>query len=131
MNDTQIAVSPSLFLDLFPELKNPSASIVYLFLWVYTHGRGTSGGQFSHQMIADGCGLSKSTVQKSIRFLISVGLIQSARVSPTAIPEYQILWPWPISDEAEEGGDLLRPFSAAFEAPNTRSAGRRSGNSTI
>lgn len=82
---------------LMPDLvlhdHQPSAFLVYLFLW---HRAGTrrSRVRASLRDIAVGTGLSKSAVQAAIRTLVRRRLVRATRHSMTAVPEYMVLQPW-------------------------------------
>jgi DNA-binding MarR family transcriptional regulator len=84
----------SLMPDLIGHDRQPSAFIVYLYLW--RHGRGRSGrrAQASLQQIATDTGLSKSAVQHALRTLRRRRLVHSTQRSATSVPEYLLLTPW-------------------------------------
>lgn len=75
---------------LFQLLKNPSAATVYLYVWSRTVLENKPSAHLSHQTIAQGTGLSKSTVQKAVKAVLSKGLITTRRASATATPQYFI-----------------------------------------
>jgi DNA-binding MarR family transcriptional regulator len=80
--------------DLTGHDRQPSAFLVYLFLW---HRAGANRGRpvrASHKTMADATGLSKSAVQAAVRTLSRRRLIQSHRAAPTAVPEYVVNRPW-------------------------------------
>jgi DNA-binding GntR family transcriptional regulator len=80
--------------DLVGHDKQPSAFIVYVYLWSrLTVGR-TRRVRLSHQAIATETGLSKSAVQAAVRNLIRRKLIHSRLEFRTAVPEYMLLKPW-------------------------------------
>jgi hypothetical protein len=80
--------------DLTGHDRQPSAFIVYLLLWYRTHGNGARTVQISHAAIAEATGLSKSAVQAAVRTLTRRRLIQGARKTITATPEYTVHRPW-------------------------------------
>ena len=80
--------------DLTGHDKRPSAFLVYLFLWNRTFGAGFRTVRVSHQGMAEGTGLSKSTVQGAIRALVRRKLVRVFKASPTAVPEYRVARPW-------------------------------------
>lgn len=93
----QFRIDAYLVETLMPDLvrhdHQPSAFLVYLFLWC----RGAAGRarvQVSHQRIADATGLSKSAVQAAVRTLSRRRLIRAVRESSTAVPQYAVLKPW-------------------------------------
>jgi hypothetical protein len=72
----------------------PSAFLVYLHLWGEAASQESVTVRASHQMIADGTGLSKSAVQKGVRCLVKRKLLRAHKDSVTATPEYRVLRPW-------------------------------------
>jgi hypothetical protein len=80
--------------DLTGHDRQPSAFIVYLFLWHRTFGSGARTVQVSHANIADATGLSKSAVQAAVRTLTRRRLIESERDTITATPRYTVHRPW-------------------------------------
>jgi hypothetical protein len=87
-------VLDSLMPDLVGHDKQPSAFIVYVYLWTRlstTRGRRV---RVSHQTVANDTGLSKSAVQAAVRTLIRRRLIRSQLDFKTAVPEYTVLKPW-------------------------------------
>src|SRR5687768_10152126 len=82
-----------LMADLVGHDKHPSAFLVYLHLW--RRAEDAKGAVFvSHQMIADGTGLSKSAVQDAIGALERRKLVRVQRKSPTATPGYTLSMHW-------------------------------------
>lgn len=84
----------TLMRDLVGHDHMPSAFLVYLHLTAECHKSGGRPVPASHQMMAEMTGLSKSSVQKSIRWLAGRKLLKATKVSPTAIPQYRLLYPW-------------------------------------
>jgi len=87
-------ITDVLMRDLVGHDRTPSAFLVYLWLWART-----DGGQRRHaaslQTIAFETGLSKSSIQSSVRELRDRRrLILVERSGPTTPPVYQILTPW-------------------------------------
>jgi hypothetical protein len=87
--------------DLVGHDKQPSAFLVFLYLWSRARGRragahGVAGrwASASLQQMALDCGLSKSAVQQAVRTLKRRRLIHAYQRSATAIPEYLIHAPW-------------------------------------
>ena len=83
-----------LMADLVGHDRQPSAFLVYLFLWRRTHGRGDATIQVSLLDISAGTGLSKRAVQEALRLLAKRRLLSIQRESITAIPVYTVLRPW-------------------------------------
>ena len=84
----------SLMPDLAGHDRQPSAFLVYLFLWRLTHGIGTGTVQVPLRDIAENTGLSKRGVQSALSWLVKRKLIAVARASITAIPVYTVNRPW-------------------------------------
>jgi hypothetical protein len=84
----------TLMLDLVGHDRQPSAFLVYLFLWRQTHGTRAASARVALQDIAEQTGLSKRSVQSAIGWLARRRLIAVARESITAIPVYTVMRPW-------------------------------------
>ncbi len=87
-------VLDSLMADLVGHDRQPSAFLVYLFLWRRTHGSGGATAQVSLLDISMGTGLSKRAIQEALRLLAKRRLLSIQRESITAIPVYEVLRPW-------------------------------------
>lgn len=87
-------VIDSLMPDLVGHDRQPSAFIVYLYLWRRSAGRAKRRTAVSLQQIASDTGLSKTAVQHALRTLKRRRLVQASRASTTAVPEYAIAMPW-------------------------------------
>jgi hypothetical protein len=87
-------VLETLMADLVGHDRQPSAFLVYLFLWGRTHGRGDATAQMSLLDISTGTGLSKRAVQEGLRLLAKRRLLSIQREGITAIPVYRVLRPW-------------------------------------
>jgi hypothetical protein len=87
-------VLDSLMADLVGHDRQPSAFLVYLFLWRRTHGSGEAMARVSLLDISMGTGLSKRAVQEALRLLAKRRLLSIQRESITAIPVYEVLRPW-------------------------------------
>ena len=84
----------TLMVDLVGHDRQPSAFLVYLFLWTSSHGRKVATTQVALRDIADGTGLSKRAVQDALGRLSRRKLITVERESITAVPVYTVLRPW-------------------------------------
>ena len=84
----------SLMPDLAGHDRQPSAFLVYLFLWRLTHGAGAASVQVALRDIAENTGLSKRAVQSALSWLAKRKLIAVARASITAVPVYTVMRPW-------------------------------------
>ena len=74
--------------------RQPSAYLVYVFLWRQTHGSKNATAQIALQDIAEQTGLSKRSVQSAIGWLAKRKLVAVERESITAIPVYTVMRPW-------------------------------------
>lgn len=83
----------TLMLDLVEHDRQPSAFLVYLYLCCRPAAR-KNPVEASYQSISNATGLSKSSVQASIRNLTRRKLIRAERTSITAVPKYTVLRPW-------------------------------------
>jgi hypothetical protein len=84
----------TLMVDLIGHDRQPSAYLVYLFLWRHTHGSRQPSVQVALQDIAEQTGLSKRSVQSALGWLVKRRLVGIARESITAIPVYTVMRPW-------------------------------------
>jgi hypothetical protein len=80
--------------DLVGHDGQPSAFLVYLYLWSQSRTVRLRAVPASYTQIAIGTGLSRSAVQAAVTTLKRRQLIAVRRGSPTAIPEYSVLRPW-------------------------------------
>jgi hypothetical protein len=80
--------------DLIGHDRQPSAFVVYLFLWRATHGSNAPSVQTALVDIASRTGLSKRSVQSALTRLVTRRLITVSRESITAVPVYTVLRPW-------------------------------------
>lgn len=87
-------VIDTLMPDLIGHDRQPSAFVVYLFLWRRAHGGRGATTQVALQDIAELTGLSKRSVQSALGWLAKRKLIAVSRASITAIPVYTVLQPW-------------------------------------
>ena len=87
-------VLDTLMADLVGHDRQPSAFLVYLFLWRRTLGAGEPTAQVSLFDLATGTGLSKRAVQEALRWLSKRRLLSIQRAGITAIPVYTVKRPW-------------------------------------
>jgi hypothetical protein len=80
--------------DLVGHDRQPSAFLVYLYLWRQTHGSGAQTAQVALLDIAEATGLSKRAVQGAVGRLAKRQLVAVVRQSITAVPVYGVLLPW-------------------------------------
>lgn len=84
--------------DLIGHDKQPSAFVVYLYLWA----RGRRAAVSLQQMALD-TGLSKSAVQQAVRTLKRRRLVTSHQASATSVPEYTVAAPWRLQKKERKG----------------------------
>jgi len=87
-------VLDTLMADIVGHDRQPSAYLVYLFLWRRTHGAGQASARVSLWDISVGAGLSKRAVQEGLRLLAKRRLLSIQRESITSIPVYTVRRPW-------------------------------------
>jgi hypothetical protein len=87
-------VIATLMRDLVGHDHQPSAYLVYLYLWWLTDQVTAASIEISLQNLAEGTGLSKRAVQDAIARLHKRKLIGIKRASITAVPEYSVHRPW-------------------------------------
>ena len=87
-------VLDTLMADLVGHDRQPSAFLVYIFLWRRTLGDGQPSLQLSLLDIATPTRLSKRAVQDALGLLSSRRLLSIQRESITAIPVYAVRRPW-------------------------------------
>ena len=87
-------VVDTLMADLVGHDRQPSAFLVYLYLWRHTHSAGEETAQVSLFDLATGTGLSKRAVQEALQWLSKRRLLSIQRASITAIPVYTVRRPW-------------------------------------
>jgi hypothetical protein len=87
-------VIETLMRDLVGHDHQPSAYLLYLYLYWLTDRSEEGRVAVSLNELADGTGLSKRAVQDAIARLHKRRLISIKRESITAVPEYAVLRPW-------------------------------------
>src|SRR4030095_13805756 len=87
-------VLDTLMADLVGHDRQPSAFLVYLYLWRHTRGVGEATAQVSLFDVSMGTGLSKRSVQEELQWLSKVRLLSVQRAGITAVPVYTIKRPW-------------------------------------
>lgn len=84
----------TLMADLGGHDRQPSAFLVYLYLYRWTKATGKNSLTNSLREIAESTGLSKRSVQTAIARLHKRKLISIRHETTTAIPTYRVLTPW-------------------------------------
>lgn len=86
-------VVDALMPDLIGHDRRASAFVLFLYIWRKTAG-GTRPAVASLQMMADGTGLAKRSVQAALRVLERRHLVTPRRRSPTAAPSLTLHCHW-------------------------------------
>ncbi len=79
--------------DLVGHDRRPVGFLVYLWLAAEAQRKG-GVVQVSYQEIAESIGVSKSSVQSAVRWLVRRKLLAATKENATATPRYTILTPW-------------------------------------
>jgi hypothetical protein len=87
-------VIDTLMADLVGHDRQPSAFLVYLFLWKMTDGGRRVSDAISLRTLAESTGLSKRAIQEAINTLERRRLAVVHRSHPLAVPAYEVLRPW-------------------------------------
>jgi hypothetical protein len=79
--------------DLVGHDRKPVSFLVYLwFTAEQQHRNGVV--QASYQEVAESIGVSKSSVQGAVRWLVRRKLLAASKENATATPRYRVLTPW-------------------------------------
>jgi hypothetical protein len=79
--------------DLVGHDRKPASFLVYL--WLAAEQARTGGRvQLSYQQVGEATGISKSSAQAAIRWLIKRKLLAATKENPTAVPVYMVRTPW-------------------------------------
>jgi hypothetical protein len=79
--------------DLVGHDHRPVAFLAYLWLAV-EHQREGAPVQISYQELAENIGVSKSSVQSAVSWLVKRRLLKAEKENTTAVPRYTVLSPW-------------------------------------
>ena len=79
--------------DLVGHDRRPAAFLVYVWLAAEQQNRG-GVVQVSYQEIAENTGLSKSSVQGAVGWLVKRKLVAAMKDNATATPRYKVQTPW-------------------------------------
>ena len=93
-------VTDVLMRDLVGHDRRPVAFLVYLWI-AAEHQRRGRAVQISYQDLAESVGVSKSSAQASVGWLVQRKLLAVARTSVTATPSYTALTPWNPTSKPE------------------------------
>jgi hypothetical protein len=83
----------TLMRDLVGHDRRPVSFLVYLWLWV-EQARTQGPVEASYQQIAESIGISKSSAQAAVRWLVRRKLLAATKQTVTATPSYQVRTPW-------------------------------------
>jgi hypothetical protein len=86
-------ITDVLMRDLVGHDRRPVAFLVYLWL-AAAQGRAAKPVQVSFQEMAESIGVSKSSAQAAVRWLIRRKLLAASKANATAIPCYKVMTPW-------------------------------------
>jgi hypothetical protein len=86
-------VTDVLMRDLVGHDRKPVSFLVYLWL-AAEEGRREAAVQISYQELAESIGVSKSSAQASVKWLIRRKLLAASKENVTATPRYTVLSPW-------------------------------------
>lgn len=79
--------------DLVGHDRRPASFLVYLWLAAEQKRRKTPV-QVSYQELAETVGISKSSAQTAVRWLLRRKLLAASKENATAMPRYTVLTPW-------------------------------------
>ena len=86
-------ITDVLMRDLVGHDRRPASFLVYLWLTAQqSHGEGDVC--LSYWEIAESVGISKSSVQTAMAWLVRRKLLAIRKKSATAVPHYRVLMPW-------------------------------------
>lgn len=83
----------TLLRDLTGHDRKPAAFLVYLWL-AGEQSRRKTAVSISYQELAENTGLSRSSAQSSVRWLVGRKLLIVNKTNATAIPTYTVQFPW-------------------------------------
>jgi hypothetical protein len=93
MPSLDLYVTDVLMRDLVGHDRRPVSFLVYLWL-VVEQQRRNEPVQISYQELAESIGVSKSSVQAAIGWLVRRKLLAASKQNVTATPRYTALSPW-------------------------------------
>jgi hypothetical protein len=86
-------VTDVLMRDLVGHDKRPVSFLVYLWLAAEQQRR-VAPVRISYQELAESIGVSKSSAQTAVAWLVLRQLLHASKANATAIPVYKVLRPW-------------------------------------
>lgn len=79
--------------DLVGHDRRPASFLIYLWLAAEQQSRGALV-QVSYQELAESTGVSKSSAQAAVGWLVRRKLLAAKKATVTSTPEYNVLTPW-------------------------------------
>jgi hypothetical protein len=98
-------VTDVLMRDLVGHDRKPVSFLVYLWLAAEEERR-DGAVQISYQELAESIGVSKSSAQASVKWLVRRKLLAASKANVTATPRYTVLSPW--RESSRRGGGRTR-----------------------
>jgi hypothetical protein len=86
-------ITDVLLRDLVGHDRRPVCFFVYLWLSA-EQGRRKGAVQISYQELAESIGVSKSSAQAAVSWLVRRKLLAREKQNATAVPRYSVLTPW-------------------------------------
>jgi hypothetical protein len=93
MHSIEGYVTDVLMRDLVGHDRRPVSFLVYLWLTVEQQKR-KDAVQISYQELAESIGVSKSSAQAAVGWLVCRKLLAANKENPTAVPVYTVMRPW-------------------------------------
>jgi hypothetical protein len=88
-------ITDVLMRDLVGHDRRPVSFLVYLYLWLAAEQESKKGEvQISYQELAENIGVSKSSAQLAVGWLVRRKLLAAHKESATSTPRYAVLSPW-------------------------------------
>lgn len=91
-------VTDVLLRDLVGHDRRPASFLVYIWFTAeqqkYAQQRRASPVTISYQELAESIGISKSSAQSAVAWLVRRKLLAVTKATVTATPEYKVLTPW-------------------------------------
>ena len=97
-------ITDVLMRDLVGHDRRPVSFLVYLWM-AAEQQRGKTVVQISYQELAESVGVSKSSVQAAISWLVRRKLLAASKDNATATPRYTVLSPWRDAARRRGGSD--------------------------
>jgi len=93
MHSIEAYVTDVLMRDLVGHDRRPVSFLVYLWLTVEQQKR-KDAVQISYQELAESIGVSKSSAQAAVGWLVRRKLLAANKENATAVPVYTVMRPW-------------------------------------